>query len=123
MIKEMNDRIRWIEHKGKQILFSDFSDLKGEECINAVKGFEDFLVNLGKHDLLVYVDARNCDLDDVGFNVGRKVAKMVKPYIKKEAIIGITKGKDTLITLVNIFSDLGIKSFNTMDEAIDWLVE
>jgi len=48
---------------------------------------------------------------------------MVKPYIKKEAIIGISKGRETFITLVNIFSDIGIKPFNTMEEAIDWLVE
>ena len=119
----MEDRIRWIEHKGKQILFTDFSDLKGEECTTAVKGFEDFLANQGNHELLIYVDARNCDLDDIGFNIGLKVAKMVKPYIKKEAIIGITKGKDTLITLVNVFSDIGIRPFDTMEEAIDWLVE
>ena len=118
----MTERIRWIEHKGKQILFADYSNLQGEECINAVKGFEDFLVNLGKNELLIFVDAQNSDLDDVGFEVGRKVAKMVKPYIKKEAIIGITKGKETLLTLVNIFSDIGIKPFDTMEEAKDWLV-
>ena len=119
----MNDRIKWIEHKGKQILFTDFSDLKGEECINKTKEFEDFVVNHGKHELLVYVDARNSDLDDIGFEIGRKVAKMVKPYIKKEAVIGVTKGRETLLTLINVFSDIGIKPFDSMEEAIDWLVE
>ena len=119
----MNDRIKWIEHKGKQILFADYSNLQGEEFITEIKVFEEFLADLGKNELLIFVDARNSDLDDIGFEVGRKAAKMVKPYIKKEAIIGISKGRETFITLVNIFSDIGIKPFNTMEEAIDWLVE
>ena len=119
----MSDRIRWIEHKDKQILFADYSNLQGDECKNAVKEFKDFIVNLGKNELLIFVDARNSDLDDVGFEAGRNSTKMIKPYFNKVAIIGIDKGRETLITLVNVFSDIGIKPFDTMEEAIDWLVE
>ena len=28
--KYITARLRWVEHKGKQILFIDYSDLKGE---------------------------------------------------------------------------------------------
>jgi len=38
----MNDRIRWIEHKDKQILFVDYSNLQGEEFITEIKVFENF---------------------------------------------------------------------------------
>ena len=108
----MSDRIKWIEHKGKQVLFVGYSGLQGEDLVNAIKEFEDFIVKLGQHELLVFVDARNSFVDDVGFMVGKKVAKTVKPYIKKEAIVGITGAKETLLTVVNMFSDIGIKPFD-----------
>ena len=36
MSEQMSDRIKWIEHKGMKILHVDFSNLSGDDFLNAI---------------------------------------------------------------------------------------
>jgi hypothetical protein len=53
----------------------------------------------------------------------KKNATIAKSYTKKTAVIGVTKTQEVILTVVNMFSDLGIKPFNNIDEAKDWLIQ
>jgi len=52
----------------------------------------------------------------------KKNAIHAKPYAKKTAVIGVTKAQEIILTVVNMFSGLGIKPFNDIGEAKDWLI-
>ena len=52
----------------------------------------------------------------------KKNATIAKPYTKKTAVIGVTKTQEVILTVVNMFSGLGVKPFNNIDEAKDWLI-
>ena len=119
----MADRIRWIEHKGKSILFLDYSDLHGDEYIKTIKETEDFIINLGNYDLLVLNDITNSYADKFSYEAGKETAEKIKPYVRKDAIVGLTTVKETLLKVIGMFSDLVIKPFDTIEEAKDWLVE
>lgn len=53
----------------------------------------------------------------------KRNATIAKPYTKKIAVIGVTKTQEIILTVVNMFSGLGIKPFNDIEEAKDWLIE
>ena len=53
----------------------------------------------------------------------KKNAAIAKPFTKKTAVIGVTKTQEVILTVVNMFSGLGVKPFNNIDEAKDWLIE
>jgi len=53
----------------------------------------------------------------------KRNATIAKPYSKKTAVIGVTKTQEIILTVVNMFSGLGVKPFNDIKEAKDWLIE
>ena len=46
----------------------------------------------------------------------------MKPYTKKVSVVGVRFTQNYILTLVNLFSNLDIKPFDTIDDAKDWLV-
>ena len=70
------------------------------------------------------MDVRNSYADEKWtVDALKKNAIIAKPYAKKTAVIGVTKTQDVILTVVNMFSGFGIKPFNTVKEAKDWLIE
>ena len=54
----MSDRISWIEHKGKQTLYVDYSGLFDDEVIKATQEVNDFITKIGKYKAEYYHDYR-----------------------------------------------------------------
>ena len=114
----------WIEHNGREILYVDYSGLYDEELANATFEVNDFFKKLGKDEILILVDVRNSFANEkLTVEALKKNATIAKPYAKKTAVIGVTKTQDVILTVVNMFTGLGLKPFNTVEEAKDWLIE
>jgi len=47
---------------------------------------------------------------------------MGKQYADKTAIIGVSKTQKTFITIINMFSNLGLKPFDDLESAEEWLI-
>jgi len=123
--KETNNRIRWIEHKEKQILYIDYSNfLNTDETIKTILEVNDFIKRLGKYELLLLVDVRKSNADEkIIVEALKNSALIIKPYIKKAAVVGVTTMQQIILTVVNVFSGLGIKPIDTIDEAKDWIIK
>ena len=119
------DHIKWIEYKGKQIIFVDYSNINDKnEYINRVEQFNNFLIKQNKYDLLTIFDNRNSYIshNEMLLTI-KKSAKIGKKYAKKTAAVGVSETQKIFIKTINLFSDLGLKPFNSMEEAKEWLVE
>ena len=121
---KIGNHTSWIEHNGKEILYVDYSGLYDEELANATFEVNDFFKKLEKHEILILVDVRNSyATEKLTVDVLKKNATIAKPYAKKTAVVGVTKTQDVILTVVNMFSGLQVKPFNTVEEAKDWLIE
>ena len=121
---KISNHTSWIEHNGKEILYIDYSGLYDEDLVNATFEVNDFFKKLGKHELLILVDVRNSYANEKWtVDALKKNATIARPYSKKTAVIGVTKTQDIILTVVNMFSRLGVKPFNTVEEAKDWLIK
>ena len=121
---ETLNRIRWIEHKGKTILYIDYSNFSNtDEIINTILKVNDFVKKLGKYEILVLVDVRNSIANEkIVVDALKNNALIVKPYVRKVAVVGVTVTQQVILTVVNVFSNLGIKPFDKVDDAKDWLI-
>ena len=65
----MSERVKWIEHKGKKILFNDYQDLKGDEYTQTIKKSEKECLNSGMKTVYVINDVTNSFMNDETFRV------------------------------------------------------
>lgn len=116
------ERWYWIEHKGKRILVNDYSGLSVE---NVIKLIEENILKYGlekNKDILLLVDVTGASFNTDVISQMNRIAKIIKPIIKKSAVIGVIGLKAIVLKTVNRVSNLGIEQFNSKDEAKDWLV-
>ena len=118
-----SDHIKWIEYKDKKILYLNYSNLKDDEYQNASKEIRDYIIKLGKDNILLLTNVRGNYFSINTMKDSRKIGNMVKPYIKKNAIIGITSSQEIFIKSVSIFTGMEIKPINNEDNAKDWLIK
>ena len=104
----------------KNIYLLDFRDKK-KEFFSVLDEARNFILSAGK-ELLILVDVQNSYTDSETMQKMKEDAKLEKPFIKKEAVDGISGLKAILLKAVNMFSGQDIKAFQTIDEAKDWLV-
>lgn len=116
-----------IQYKEKEIYFIDYSNIKtSEEFLKTIKetgAFREKVKALGKKDLLILVDITGSYLNIELLDELKKAGRIIKEITMKEAIIGITGYKKILLQIIQTFTNLHFKVFNTIQEAKDWLIE
>jgi hypothetical protein len=117
---------QFIEYKGKSIYYVDYSDIKTNEEFMAVirqsNGFREKVKAEGKKNLLMLVDVSGSFVYGDVLTELKKAGKITKEITVKEAVVGISGGKRILLKIVQSFTNMNLKVFDTIDEAKDWLV-
>jgi len=120
----IQSHIEWIGYKGEKILYVNYSGLLDDGLTDATDEVNSYIKSLEKKENLILVDVRNSNAyEEMTVDALKKNASIVKPYAKKVAIIGVTKTQEVILTMVNMFSGLGIKPFKNIDDAKNWLIE
>jgi hypothetical protein len=123
-IDKISEHTDWIKHRDKDILYIDYKGMIDDELTAATEEVNNFIQSLEKEKNLILVDVRHSDATNkITVDALKENAVIVKPYAKKVAVIGVTKSQEVILTMVNMFSDLGIKPFKDIEEAKDWLIE
>jgi hypothetical protein len=128
-IKEVNNinisnRIILIEHKEKPILYLDYSNFQTtDETIKTIIEVNDYVKKLGDNEILLLVDVRKSYANEkIVVDALKQNAIAIKPFVKKAAVVGVTFKQEVILTAVNMFSSLGIKPFDTVEAAKEWLI-
>ncbi|MBN2519240.1 MAG: hypothetical protein JXB17_01945 [Bacteroidales bacterium] len=121
----MTNRVKVEVYKGKKIIFLDYTKVSHHEEDKFLKELDEirqFILGAGK-DLLILVDVTGSFASQKMVQRMREDGKIEKPFIKKEAVVGVTGLKEVLLKGINLFTNLGIKPFNSINEAKEWLVQ
>ncbi len=117
---------QFINHKGKEIYFVDYSNIKNnDEFLKTIKETNEFreqLVSQGKKDLLMLVDVSGSYVYGEVLDAIKKAGRMTKAITRKEAVVGITGSKKILLQIVQTFTNMKLKVFDNPGDAKDWLV-
>jgi hypothetical protein len=122
----MTKGAQFIEYKGKEIYYVDYSNIKSnEEFMTVIKQSNTFREKVrteGKKDLLMLVDISGSFVYGEVLAEIKKAGKITKEITSKEAVVGISGGKKILLKIVQSFTNMSLHAFDSLDEAKDWLV-
>jgi hypothetical protein len=119
----VQERIRFITHKGKQILLTDFSNCSANEVARIARAIPEYVTVQPRDSVLLLTDFTKASFDVDAMRAIKESAVFDKPYIKRSAWYGAESlPKDFEQNLKN-FSRRQFPIFKSREEALTWLIE
>jgi hypothetical protein len=118
----MDDRIHFVEHKGKQILLLDFSDATAPQMQLLLEYVRMTVAKHARESLLTLADMTNAAVDHTVATKIKEVYTLDRPFVKKSAWVGTEKIPRAFLENFHNFSQRDIVTFKTREEAMEWLV-
>ncbi len=122
----MNTRLKYIQYKGKTILYVDYRNLTVQDQQEAMALLDDEAneMRTWTRKGLVLTDFRRGKATPEFIAYGKKLGKEVfSEKVLKSACLGITGVQNILLQAYNTFTKDKIVPFNTEEEAKEWLVK
>jgi Holliday junction resolvasome RuvABC endonuclease subunit len=110
-------------HRGKKVFFAEYSHMSIEELRTEVAAVEPVLCSMPKDSVLSLADVRGTYGTHDAINVLKGVTAKTKSHVHKRAVVGVTGVQKILLKAVNQFSGQETVAFDSMDEALEWLVK
>ncbi len=118
----MDDRIRFIEHQGKQILLLDYSHTTAPEMQLLLEHVRMTVAQHARESLLTFADFTGATVDHAVATKIKEVLTLDRPFVKKTAWVGSESIPHAFMENFHSFSQREIATFKTREEAMDWLV-
>jgi hypothetical protein len=119
----MDDRIKFIEHKGRQIMLIDASHCEAERVIKIADLAQDEIAEHERDSVLTLVDFTGAQVDKEAAERIKKALAMDRPYVKRSAWVGTETLPKVFYENFKSFSQRDFPRFSTREEAMDWLVK
>ena len=118
----MDDRVRFIEHKGQQIMLIDFSRCEPKHILSIVDEVQAEIAGHPRASVLTLADFTGAQIDKDAAERIKKALAMDRPYVKRSAWVGTESLPKVFYENFKNFSQRDFPTFATREEAMDWLV-
>jgi len=115
------DRVKFIKHQEKEILFLDFSNSQTAEVLKIIEDAKQVIRTRPQNSLLTLTDVTNARFNEAVGEGMKQFTAHNKPYVKAAAVVGITGLKRIIFGAVMAFSKRKIESFDDVEQAKQWL--
>jgi hypothetical protein len=119
----VNERIRFITHKGKQILLTDFSNCSAIEVEKIARAVPEYVTVRPRGSVLLLTDFTGASFGVEAMRAIKESAVFDKPYVKKSAWIGAESLPKEFEQTLKDFSRRQFPIFKSREEALTWLIE
>jgi hypothetical protein len=119
----MDDRIHFIEHKGKQILLLDFSHATAQQMQLLLEHVRITVAQHARESVVTLADYTGATIDHAVATKIKEVLTLDRPFVRKTAWVGTESIPNAFLESFHNFSQRDIVTFKTREEAMDWLVE
>jgi hypothetical protein len=116
------ERLRFITHKGHEILLIDLSHCDGKEMLLLLEQIKAAVEQHERGSLLVLSDFTGTHIDKKVASRAKEVLVLDRPYVKKSAWVGTEHVPHVFIENFKSFSQRELPTFKTREEALEWLV-
>jgi len=117
----MDDRIHFVEHKGKQILLLDFSHADAAKMQLLLEYVRITVARRGHESIVTLADFTGATIDHAVATRIKEVMTLDRPFVKKTAWVGAESIPHAFMENFQSFSQREIVTFKTREEAMDWL--
>ena len=116
--------VKFIEHKGKKILYEDYSESNPDEIVKLLEEAKKIIHAQPEGSVIALVNVKNTKFDRVVTNAMKEFVKSNTPYIKVSAVYGMEGLMDVIFRGIVAFTGRkNLKVFNDVEEAKDFLAE
>ena len=115
------DRIKFIQHKGKRIFCNDYTGLSPEEAVEMLGEITKAEVKEPIGSILSCGNYTNMKFNLNVVNAFNKDTKENSKYYKATACVGIKGLIKVMYDAVSKFTKQDMKTFESESEALDWL--
>ncbi|HUO26643.1 MAG TPA: hypothetical protein VMU61_13335 [Candidatus Aquilonibacter sp.] len=119
----MEDRIRFVEHKGKQILLADLSHCNAKDVEKLALLVPSYVTSEPRGSVLLLADFTGAEFDRIAVERLKESAVFDRPHVKRSAWVGIESLPKIFFEHIKNFSRRELPTFKTREEAMDWLVK
>ena len=119
----MEEKIRFIQYEGKNILHLDFSHCKAEEILNTISKAKKVIAAQPEQSLLTLTDVTDARFNDAVTQEMKAFTTHNRPYVRAGAVVGVTGLKRIIFQAVVAFSGRKLSAFDNVEQAKKWLVE
>jgi hypothetical protein len=116
------DRVCFITHQGKQILFMDATNCGAEELIELLTQVQRIVTAQPRNSVLALGDFTGAGFSRAAVTRMKEVAVFDRPYVKRAALVGAQSLPNVFYEGLKTFSQREFPLFQTREEAMDWLV-
>ena len=117
-------RVRFITHKGKQVLLLDYSHLADEaEMLAMIEERKRLIAQQPKGSVLKIADVTGARFSKNALTKVKEANVYDHPYVRRAALVGVDAHQKTLVEAVETFSHHHHERFASLAEALDWIVE
>jgi hypothetical protein len=117
------DRIRFITHQGKQILLVDCSHCTAAEVEKISKLVPSYVTSEAAGSVLLLADFTGARFDREAVEQLKQSAVFDRPHLKRSAWVGTGTLPKAFYEGIKVFSQRDLPTFQTREEALDWLVQ
>jgi hypothetical protein len=118
----MEERIRFVEHRGKQILLADLSHCTPREVERLALLVPSYVTSEPRASVLLLADFTGTEFDRIAIERLKESAVFDRPHLKRSAWVGVDRLPQVFFEHIKSFSQRELPTFKTRDEAMDWLV-
>lgn len=118
-------RSNWIEHRGKKILYQDFSkNFFNSAAVKAeLAEVQTIVLAQPLNSVLVLSDFRDTNVGSDLLSAMNSASSATKSHVQKTAVLGVTGMKRKLADLLTALTGQPLKYFDDIESAKDWLAE
>jgi len=117
-----DERLKFVQHKGKTIYVIDFSRCSSKEIMVLL---DLILADVARHkpgSVLTLADFTGAQIDKTAATHMKEVLTLDRPYVKRSAWVGTESLPHVFYEHFKTFSQRDFPIFQTREEAMDWLV-
>ena len=113
----------FIDHRGKQILFIDFSDCSPQQILDRIRETRPVIQSQPEASVLTLTYVRNARFDRRVTQSLKEYTRDNKPYVRAAAIVGLSGLMEIILHAIVMFTRRKFSVFDSLEDAKDWLAE
>jgi len=115
------ERLRFIEHKGREIFLLDLTNCNREEMLLLLEQIKAAVEQHKRGSLLILADFTGTHIDKKVATRAKEVLVLDRPYVKRAAWVGTEHLPQVFYQNFKTFSQRELPTFKTREEALEWL--
>jgi hypothetical protein len=119
----MDDKVKFIQHRGKKILYLDFSQSTAADVLKTIVTAKSVIAGQPEQSLLTLTNVTDARFNDAVSHELKNFTAHNRPFVRAGAVIGVSGFKKIIFDAVVLFSGRKLSAFDDVEQAKQWLVE